>query len=261
MCVPGATTLELVNMSINPFEVYTWLFSVQRKKKWGTSRTQNKLSCTPQSIQKQNMSTTQSKREKDSEKERRKRRKGKISDPHRALVRSLRSFSESSKNRDTTSTTKSGLLSSCSCWSCKNWPSRNPFSHPKQQPENKIRNKTNRTKKLNQPSSRWRLETPKTPKTKQTHQWFHHFLVPYLQKQGLCVINPLSLHLPHLHVFAFVPLYTDRVRVTVFKEELWASKWKKSWCLELQILRNYCTIKYYSINAWETRKGFDEFNA
>jgi hypothetical protein len=33
-------------------------------------------------------------------------------DPHRALVISLRSFSESSKKRETTSTTKSGLLSS-----------------------------------------------------------------------------------------------------------------------------------------------------
>lgn len=46
---------------------------------------------------------------------------------HKAMVRSLRSLSESSKKRDTTSTTNSGLLSSCSCWSWLNWPSKNPF--------------------------------------------------------------------------------------------------------------------------------------
>lgn len=49
----------------------------------------------------------------------------------RANERALRSFSESSKKRDTTSRTKSGLLSSCSCWSCENWSSKNPFCNQK----------------------------------------------------------------------------------------------------------------------------------
>lgn len=46
---------------------------------------------------------------------------------HRVLVSSLRSLSESSKKREITSTTKSGLLSSWSCWSWLNWSSRNPL--------------------------------------------------------------------------------------------------------------------------------------
>lgn len=39
---------------------------------------------------------------------------------------------------------------------------------------------------------------------------FKHFMFLYLQKQGLSVVNPLSLHLTHLHVFGCVPPYTDR---------------------------------------------------
>lgn len=75
-------------------------------------------------------------------------------DPHRALVISLRSFSESSKKRETTSTTKSGLLSSWSCWSCKNWASRIPFSHQQNKaPQNQnqhIENKNNPTDQKHQ---------------------------------------------------------------------------------------------------------------
>ena len=58
------------------------------------------------------------------------KKKKKIMETHRALVRSVRSLSESSKKRDTTSTTNSGLVSSCSCLSCKNWASRKPFYLP-----------------------------------------------------------------------------------------------------------------------------------
>lgn len=42
------------------------------------------------------------------------------------LDRSLRSFIESSKKRNTTWTIKSGLLSFCSCWGCVNWPYKDP---------------------------------------------------------------------------------------------------------------------------------------
>ena len=74
----------------------------------------------------------------------------KTMDPYRALDRSLRSFSESSKKRDTTSTTKSGLLSSCSCWSCVNWPSKNPyFPEPKRPPPDKSKNQTHNQKENN----------------------------------------------------------------------------------------------------------------
>ena len=47
---------------------------------------------------------------------------------HRARERSWRSLSESSKKRETTSNTKSGLVSSWSIWSWLNWPSKNPFT-------------------------------------------------------------------------------------------------------------------------------------
>lgn len=46
---------------------------------------------------------------------------------YRESERSLRILSESWKNRVTTCETKSGLLSSCSCCSCKNWLSKIPF--------------------------------------------------------------------------------------------------------------------------------------
>ena len=118
LSVPGTATLQLVNMSINPFEVNTLLISVQRKTlytqlKESKSKPSRKIGnqrwlcvCVCERVW-----------------------KGGNFDTHRALVISLRSFSASSKKRETTSTTKSGLLSSWSCWSCKNWPSRIPYSH------------------------------------------------------------------------------------------------------------------------------------
>lgn len=100
-------------------------------------------------------------------------------DPYRALVRSFKSFSESSKKRYTTSTTKSGLLSSWSCCSCRNCPSRNPFSHQKRKGRTrrrrtKIKTKTNSTKieKNKKKPSR------SNRKRKQTHMRFMH--IPYI---------------------------------------------------------------------------------
>lgn len=126
--VPWAATLQLMNMGINHFEVYSWLITIKQ-----------------QQIHKEKPKQIVNRRGKDIKKKNRKGRTFKQQQKqrsslkegaYRALVRSLRSLSESAKKSETTSTTKSGLLSSWSCWSCKNWLSKTPFSRQEQKQQN-----------------------------------------------------------------------------------------------------------------------------
>lgn len=55
-------------------------------------------------------------------------KRGKKKKTHKALAILLISFSASSKKRDATSTTKSGLLSSCSLCNWLNWSSTYPWT-------------------------------------------------------------------------------------------------------------------------------------
>ena len=194
-------------MSINLWEVYTLLISVQRevgsqahKKKWKKLKTfyaQLRVSKSKPSQEKRksNMIMCEWVRE----------RKGGNLDTHRALVISLRSFSASWKKRETTSTTKSGLLSSWSCWSCKNWSSRIPFSHQtkikqKNQHIQKTKKKTkNKKKNSNNSPIRFRHNKNKTKPKENCLYTYNTFSWLYLHKQGLGVFNQPSLHLTNLH--------------------------------------------------------------
>lgn len=76
---------------------------------------------------------------------------------YRVLLSSFKSFSESSKKRVATSRTNSGLLSSCSCCSCVNWLSRNPFSISKQiqrQIQQRWKDKERKCNKISVPHGR-----------------------------------------------------------------------------------------------------------
>lgn len=105
-------------------------------------------------------------------------RKRESLNPHRALAISLSSFSESSKKRDTTSTTKSGLLSSWSCWSCKNWASKIPFTHQQNQaPQNQNQRVENEIKKKKKAKYSLTDQTYQTNKTKQKPQTHKDLLI------------------------------------------------------------------------------------
>ena len=134
-------------------------FCIEKKEKWKPQEKRTNFHFTIQSIEKQNITRT-TKRSKEKEfngsthkqierKELwKKETKGNL-DPYRATMRSLRSFSNSSKKRETTSLTKLGVLSSCSCWSCLNWSSRIPFSHPKKKKRERERERERESPKIN----------------------------------------------------------------------------------------------------------------
>lgn len=103
--LPGAATFELMNMRINFFEVYNLLISAKAIRRVRTQILDRKRRG----------------------RLRRKRESVCNEFTYRDSERSLRILSESWKKRVTTCETKSGLLSSCNCCSCKNWLSKTPF--------------------------------------------------------------------------------------------------------------------------------------
>jgi len=118
-----------MDMRIHLFEVNVLLFSEEKRKNPNKSILQANLYCLP--IRSKELHSQLNNRMYLYIKPRKWRQEKQT---HKALAILLTSFSQSSKKRDTTSTTKSGLLSSCSFCNWVNWSSTKPFSKPTKKP-------------------------------------------------------------------------------------------------------------------------------